>query len=367
MDPILLDQILDFAITVQQIPAPTFSEERRALFLYEQFQNEELDNVSLDYAGNVYGRLAGEGVRPPLVVSAHLDTVFPASMSLPVRQEHDKIYGPGIGDNSLGVAGLLGLLWALRQREIYLPGDIWLVANAAEEGLGDLRGMRAVVDRFGGAPLAYLVLEGMALGQVYHRALGSQRYRIRVRTAGGHSWVDYGRPSAVHELAELITRLTALPLPTRQRTSLNVGVIGGGTTVNTIAAEAFLELDLRSEAPVVLKDLVETVELMVQDFNQPGVQVSAEVIGRRPAGKLPTRHPLAQLARRCLEAEDVEANFSIGSTDANIPLSRGLPSICVGLSTGGNAHTVHEFINKRPLAQGMRQLLGLVKGAFQEL
>jgi len=184
MDASLVAQVLDLAVQIQQIPAPTFYESGRAAFIQKQFVKAGLRDVQVDEIGNVYGRLPGAGQKPPLVVSAHSDTVFPASTDLQVRREKGQIHGPGIGDNSLGVAGLFGLLWGLRARlqgssaELRFPGDLWLVANVGEEGLGDLRGMRVVVDRFGPQVLAYLVVEGMALGQIYHRGLGVKRYRI---------------------------------------------------------------------------------------------------------------------------------------------------------------------------------------------
>jgi tripeptide aminopeptidase len=230
-----------------------------------------------------------------------------------------------------------------------------------------LRGMRAVVDRFSDSVCAYLVLEGMALGQIYHRGLGVQRYRITASTVGGHSWVDYGKPSAIHELGNLIGRLTALPVPPQPRSTLNVGVIAGGTSVNTIAAEAHLELDLRSESGVTLDQLVRRVETLVGAANRSDVAVTLELIGRRPAGKLPSSHPLVRLAKRCIQTQDIQPNLTIGSTDANVPLSRGLPAICVGLSTGYGAHTVNEYINVGPLFQGLAQIVAIVEGIFQEL
>jgi di/tripeptidase len=227
--------------------------------------------------------------------------------------------------------------------------------------------MTAVVDRFGDRPLAYLVLEGMALGQIYHRALGVQRYRIRVRTQGGHSWVDYGAPSAIHELAALVTRLTGLPVPETPRSSLNVGVISGGTSINTIAPEATIELDLRSEGRDALASLIRQVETLTAAVNRVGVQATLEIIGRRPSGEIPATHPLVNLARRNLEAQGLQPNLTIGSTDANIPLSRDLPAICVGLYTGYGAHTVNEYVNIEPIGQGLNFLIALVEGAFQDL
>ncbi len=371
----LVKSVLELAIEIQQIPAPTFAEGRRAAFVRDRFEAEGLQHVTTDEIGNVLGCLPGEGQTHPLVVSAHLDTVFPESTPLDLRREGDQIHGPGIGDNSLGVAGLFGLLWTLTRgstneasqtapEKSRLPGDLWLVANVGEEGLGDLRGMHSVVDRFGNRVLAYLVIEGMALGQIYHRALGVQRYRISAHTAGGHSWVDYGRPSAIHELAGLVTRLSALELPEQPRCSLNVGMITGGISINTIAPEAHLELDLRSEEASALEALVTRVRELVESANRPGVQVSMEIIGQRPAGEISEKHPLVRLAKRCLRLQGIQPNLTIGSTDANIPLSRGLPAICLGLSTGYGAHTADEYILTGPLESGLAQLVAFVEGAF---
>jgi tripeptide aminopeptidase len=356
----LLEQLLDLAVAVQQIPSPTSFEGRRAGFVLSRFLADGLQEVELDPVGNVYARLPGAGRARPLVVSAHLDTVFPSGTDLSVQREAERVCGPGIGDNSLGVAGLSGLVWALGQRAVRLPGDVWLVANVGEEGLGNLLGMRAVVERFQDAPLLYLVLEGMALGQIYHRALAVRRYRITVRTSGGHSWIDYGQPSAVHELTSLATQITALKVPSEPRTTLNVGTISGGTSVNTIAAGASLELDLRSEEQETLDGVARQVEQVSRTASREGVDIAVEVIGERPAGEIPAEHPSVRLAQDCLTRVGLEPHLNIGSTDANLPLSRGFPALTVGLTSGGGAHTLHEFIDIQPLEKGLDQVVGLV-------
>ncbi len=361
----LIDRLLERAIEIQQIPAPTFEEARRAEFVRDGFLREGLVDVELDPVGNVLGRLPGSDGDRLVVVSAHLDTVFPADTSLQVTRTPERVSGPGIGDNSLGAAGLFGLVWGLRSIGATLPGDVWLAANVGEEGLGDLRGMRSLVDRFGRRPLAYIVIEGMALGHVYHRALGVQRYRIDVRTAGGHSWTDYGQPSAIHELSTLVARLDSLVLPSEPRTSWNVGRISGGTSVNTIASDAWIELDLRSENEATLQSLVEQVEMLVRASRLPGVEVEMTRIGRRPAGEIPETHPLVQLARQCLRDQGFEPGSLIGSTDANIPLHLGVPAVCIGLTTGSGAHTVNEFIHIEPLSRGMAQLVQLVTKVWE--
>lgn len=361
----MIDRILDLAIRIQQIPAPTFDEGARGQFVLERFVEEALSDAQSDSAGNVFARLPGTGTAAPLVVSAHLDTVFPAGTDLAVRRENGRVNGPGIGDNSLGVAGLFALLWSLREEGLSLPGDLWLAANTGEEGLGDLRGMKAVVERFGAQPRLYLVLEGMALGHIYHKAIGVRRYRITARTEGGHSWMDYGKASAVHELAGLITRLTALPVPAEPRSSLNVGRVGGGTSINTIAPEAWLELDLRSEAAAPLTELSRSVENLVETACKPGVDFEAQVIGQRPAGEIAAGHPLIRLAQACVQDEGLPCTLTAGSTDANIPLSRGYPSLVLGLTHGGGAHTAQEYIETVPLEKGLRQLVNFVKRVWE--
>jgi tripeptide aminopeptidase len=357
-----IDRLPDLAIHIQQIPAPTFSEGPRGEFVRGRFLEEGLKDVSMDSLGNVYARLPGNNKEArPLVASAHLDTVFPNGTSLNVRKEAGKIYGAGIGDNSLGVAALFGIIWLLRERKVKLKNDLWLVANVGEEGLGDLRGMRGVVERFGADVSGYLVIEGLALGHIYHRAIGVRRYRIRVQTAGGHSWSDYGQPSAVHELAALITQLTALRLPREPRTTMNVGVVSGGTGVNVLASEAMCELDLRSEDTSALVKLTGQVEGLIRSTNQEGVKVTAEIIGQRPAGEIPAVHPFVRSGLDCLRAQGLNAILTAGSTDANIPLSRGFPAVVLGVTTGGGAHTAHEFIDIDPIEKGMESLVRFVK------
>lgn len=372
MDARLIERFLDLAMRIQQIPSPTFAEAERVAFLREQFLKEKVFDVQVDSVGNLYARLPGTGELPPLIISAHCDTIFPASTDLSIQRDEETITAPGIGDNAIGLAALFALLWVLRQKhegkeEQRLPGDLWLIATVGEEGLGDLRGMRAVVERFDAQTLAYLVLEGMALGQIYHRGLGVRRYRITARGPGGHSWSDFGRPSAIHEIARLVSQFVDLPLPSTPRTTLNVGVISGGMAVNAIASEAYIEVDLRSESPVSLSQLVQQVEALIASAHREEMRMVMEVIGDRPAGEIPPHHPLVQLAVCSLEALGIQPVLSAGSTDANIPLSRGLPAICLGLTTGSNAHTLKESIHIRPLAQGLKHLLMVVEASFRKL
>jgi len=370
--------VIDLAIQIQQVPAPTFEEGKRAEFVRGLFEKEGLSDVFIDDVGNVFGRFQVEGRRSqvkPLIVSAHLDTVFPIETDLKIRREEGKVFGPGIGDNSLGVAALFGLLWSLRELRFDFANaplsaegsEIWFVANVGEEGLGDLSGMKAVVDRFGAEVTAYLVLEGMALGSVYHRAIGVKRYRITAKTTGGHSWSDYGKPSAIHELSKLVVELTSMKLPESPRTTMNVGKISGGTSVNVIAAEASLELDLRSEGQESLAELISSVEKKIRGARQADVAFEADVIGARPAGEISVEHPLIRLAQECIREHGSEAVLASGSTDANIPLSKGYPALVLGITTGGGAHTTNEFINTGLVEKGLEQLVKFVNNVWSTI
>jgi acetylornithine deacetylase/succinyl-diaminopimelate desuccinylase-like protein len=374
MNPSVVERMINLAINIQEISAPTFQEHQRAKFIQQFFIENGLKDVVLDDIGNVYALFKGRGEKPPLVVSAHLDTVFPGDTNLTISRTPDKITGPGIGDNSVGLAGLFGLYWALSEADFghhpkpVLAGDVWLVANVREEGLGNLTGMKAVVKRFGGDVLAYLILEGMSLGQIYHRGLGVRRYRISVHTKGGHSWVDYGNPSAIHELAELIVKIKNLDYPVEPRTSYNIGVITGGTSVNSIAADASIQLDLRSVDPMVLNELSHQLEELVAQSNRKGgedIHVVLEVVGERPAGEMPPDNPLVKLALKCHRVYGLKARLNIGSTDANEPLSKGYPAICMGLTTGGGSHTTREYIDIKPIGKGLGILVDFVQAVFQ--
>lgn len=363
--------ILNLACTIQAVPAPTFHEEPRAVFFLEAFRKLGLSDVQQDAAGNVLGRLPGKygksSTSRPLVVSAHMDTVHPLGTPLTTKVLNDRIIGPGIGDNALGLAALIGLIQMLQERQVHLPGDLWIAANVGEEGLGDLRGMKAVVDRFEGLPIAYLVVEGMGLGTVLHRGLGVERFRVSVKTPGGHSWANYGQPSAIHILCKLVTRLTAITLPQEPCTTMNVGVISGGTSINTIAAHASMELDLRSEDRKALESLVTEAKRVVFAAQHPSVRVDMEQIGKRLAGELREDHPLVELARDTLKELGIFLRLDISSTDANLPLSRGYPAVCVGITNGACAHTTDEYILTDPVAFGLPQLFGLVTRAWEKL
>lgn len=359
-----LESILDQIVAIQQIPAPTFDEERRAIYIEEQFHACGLIDVSRDALNNVYGRSAGASpADPPVILTAHLDTVFPIETDLTVRRDGAILYGPGIGDNSTGVAGLLQIAGALRENNLVHAADIYFVANVGEEGLGDLRGMRAVVDRFGGRA-TYVVVEGGLYGKLIHQAVGVRRYHVTVTAPGGHSWGGFGADSAIHVLGQLIVDIDHLNVPTIPKTTYNVGIIRGGISINSIANAAELWLDLRSEGSAELgqlvRDVVEIVDSRNRQYAAEGrsVEIVMEQVGDRPAGSIDRQSPVvacAETALRLMGCEDV--HYVASSTDANIPLSRGYQAVCLGLTVSGNSHRPDEFVDPANLPAGLGQLL----------
>jgi len=358
--------LLDLCIQVQQIPAPTGHEQPRAAWVEHYFRKRQLADVSMDDLPNVYARIPGKLATPAVLISAHTDTVFPIETDLAVRYgpEPKRVYGPGLGDNSAGVASLLLLAETLQSLPTP-PTDIWLVANCGEEGLGNLLGMRGAVERLQNQIGAAIVLEGTGLRRIVHQALGSRRYRIHVKAPGGHSWSDFGAPSATHVLVQLAAELTRLTPPLHPRTTFNIGRFVGGTSVNTIAQHAEFELDLRSEDPAALEVIVQQTLALVHKYeaiwSSHSVRIGATLIGDRPGGQIEEDHPLVQAAYASLAACGLTGKhtLSMSSTDANIPLSCGIPAICIGITEGGNAHRLEEWINPTLLPLGMRHLLQL--------
>ncbi|GAB4552510.1 MAG: M20/M25/M40 family metallo-hydrolase [Anaerolineae bacterium] len=366
--------VLDEALTIQQIPSPTFDECRRAEYVLSRFkQIPRLDpkSIRLDDLYNVYACLPGtaaNGNRRSLLISAHTDTVFDRHTPLQAVRHNGVISAPGIGDNSLGVAALItaaevfGASHAPR-----LPADLWFVANSREEGMGDLGGIKAVYAALADNLTSAIVLEGMALGHVYIGGIAVRRYRITCRTAGGHSWLHFGRPSAIHHLMRLGAQLASVQPSHSPRTTYNIGVVEGGQSVNTIAASASFLLDLRSETREGLALLEGTVHNLITMNTSDDVRFEVQVVGDRPSGRLPRTHPLAQLAQDTLQYLGITPVFESGSTDANVLLAAGLPTITIGITRGGNAHRTDEYIEAGPIQDGLWQLILLIAGVAQGL
>lgn len=357
-----LDRLLDRTLRIQAIPAPTFSEGARAAWLHKEFNRLGIGSAEQDPIGNVYFRIPG-GDLDPVIVSAHLDTVFPIDAPLLSQRTEVRLIGPGVGDNAIGVAALLDLAIEISAKPA--PGDVWLVANVGEEGLGNLVGMKNVVARFGKKVSAYLIIEGMAFGHIYHRGLPIRRFQLDAEGLGGHSWIHKGRKSAIHALIEVGASILELPLGGSAKSSLNIGTLHGGTTINTIASHAHFEIDLRSEDGEQLDRLSKDVEKTVLSFENSEVELHLKIIGERPVGEIPPKHALVLAAQDILRQAGIKKSYlEAGSTDASIPLSMGLPAVCVGITKGGGAHSLEEYIEIEPIERGFNSVQALVYAAF---
>jgi len=341
-------QLLEDAERICAVPAPTFAEERRAELVREMLGAAGVV-ARIDAVGNVVCAVGPEG-EPAAVLAAHLDTVFPAEQAIEIRHTEGRIHAPGIGDNSIGVAALVHLARCLAP--LAPPRRVVLAATVGEEGLGDLRGakhlLRTVPCR------AFVAVEGMMLDALKTGGVGSTRYRVIYEGPGGHSWGDRGTPSALHGLIEAAARFLALPAP--PGVARNVGRLAGGTSINTIAAQATLELDLRAEAPQGLRTAAAAAR---ETFAAAptGLRAHVELIGERPSGAIAPDHPLLEAARHARAASGLPpAREGASSTDANAAYGLGIPAVTVGLTTGGDAHRAQEYVDLAPLPAGLAAL-----------
>jgi acetylornithine deacetylase/succinyl-diaminopimelate desuccinylase-like protein len=334
-------------IRICEIPAPPFGEAKRATAYAQAMRAAGLTNVRIDSAGNVLGERRGRRARPHLVLSAHLDTVFPAEVPVRVTRDKNWLRGPGIGDDCRGLAVLLTVVRALDAARVQTEGLVTFVGTVGEEGLGDLRGVKALfastlrqVDRF-----VSVDGDGYAITNV---GVGSRRYRVTFRGPGGHSYDNFGRANPVHALGLAIARLTRIEVPPVPRTTFSVGRIGGGTSINAIAAEAWMEVDLRSADVAALAQLDTgfhaSIRGAVEEENSrrrshDPVTVEAELVGNRPAGRTATDAPIVETTIATLNALALPVRLNEGSTDANLPMSLGVPSIAIG--GGGIGSDVH--------------------------
>lgn len=314
--------------------AAVAGDKARAEYLLAHFRNQSL-SAKNDAVGNVW---LGEG---DLVLAAHMDTVLVPHP--PVRQD-GRLGGPAVGDNSAGVAVLAILA------EEQPPGVIFAF-TVGEEGTGNLRGARALVEET--SPRAFVAVDGY-LGNLVDRALGSVRYNVTFKGVGGHSWGDRGTPSATHALGVSVDHLYALELPVQA--SLNVGRVWGGSAVNVVAAEAGFSLDLRASQPDTLEQLEDQVRVsMMASAQSVGVKLELELLGRRPAGGRPDL-ALVSAAQAALEADGIQPQREAGSTDAAAAVEKGIPAIALGVYLGGGAHSEEEWVEQNSLSIGLRVL-----------
>lgn len=347
------------ACRIQQIPAPTFSEKARSQYMFDQLQQSGLEMERDKVSDNVYARLRG-GDSPPIILSAHLDSVIPPAIDTPSIREEQRVIGPGIGDNALGLAAILAFGRYFKEHDFHFPGDIWLVADSAEEGLGNLIGMHRVVDKFGGNVTAYIVLEGIGLGFIQHAALGIVRLRIEVRAPGGHAWGNYGEASAIHELVNFCGKILSIHLPQQPKTTLNLGKFCGGESINSLAAKAWLEVEVRSEDPATLDSTIRQIHTLANSIHPTSVQLTIETIGSRPSGSLNVDHPLIKACEKALTRSQVKSQVTITSSDASLPISLGYPAVCLGITSGARVHSADESIDIPPIATGLNQVLHLI-------
>lgn len=344
-------------IRVAEIPAPTFHEGARAAWVAERLRALGLKCVEVAADGNVYGLVAGRASGAALAVFAHLDTVFGPNVPVAVERRGGRLYAPGIGDNAAGVAGVLGALAALREARLVPEHGVWVVATVGEEGLGNLRGARAATDRLADECGMIVAVEGSFYGRLSHAAVGSRRWRVETRAVGGHSWHDYGKPSAVHALLRAGAAIANLQPPNEPRTTLNIGEVRGGTGVNVIAEQAEMVLDMRSVDAAQLDRLGGRVRQALEAVSGNGISVTITEVGSRPAGTISIGHPLVQTCAAVLQHLGVSPVYAAASTDANVPLGRGIPAVTLGVTRGGGAHTVGEWIESAPMVRGVQQLV----------
>jgi acetylornithine deacetylase/succinyl-diaminopimelate desuccinylase-like protein len=339
---------LALQVELSEIAAPTFDEHARATRVAELFAEAGLGAVRLDGAGNVIGEMDGIERTEPLVLSAHLDTVFPAGTDVAVTREGDTLRGPGIADDARGLAVLVSVARHLERARLSTRRPILFAATVAEEGLGDLGGVKHLFGPQGSGRGAagFISIDGAGLDRVIVRGIGSRRFRIGVRGPGGHSWNDWGTSNPIHALATAVQRLAARPLPGRPTTTLTVARWGGGRSVNSIPERAWIEVDTRSESGAELEALDEFVHAVAAECAPPGGHLTVEVdpIGNRPAGETPPDSALVRAAIAATRAVGGDAQLTGSSTDANFPMSLGIAAITMGGGgLAGQAHTAQEW------------------------
>jgi acetylornithine deacetylase/succinyl-diaminopimelate desuccinylase-like protein len=359
--------VLGWQRDVAEIPAPTGAEERRAAFVAERFAALGLAAVRRDGAGNVLARF-GEGPGPGIVLAAHLDTVFAADVPLAVAAADGRLVAPGIADNARGLAALLAIASALPYAGAALRRPITFVATTGEEGAGDLKGAKHLFEDPAFVPDAFIAVDGAGADRVVHRALGSRRLRAEFRGPGGHSWAAFGVANPAHAAGLAVSGIAALPLPPTPRSAASVVRIGGGSGLNTIPQEAWLELDLRSEDESTLEGLFagasQALGRALDAVNRQRTAGTAALtlelvpLGARPSGATPLSHPLVQAAAAATRVIGRTPEFAAASTDANVAIARGVPGIALGGGgRGGDPHLPTEWFDNTGGPEGLLRLL----------
>ena len=349
------DQHLQKQIEIAQIPAPGNQEQKRAAFMANEFRRVGLSDVAIDPIGNVLGWRRGR-LPNTLVIAAHLDTVFPPGTDVTVKRNGTRLSGPGLVDDSRGLVCLLALVEALNRGGISTERTLLFVANVGEEGLGNLRGTKYLFTQsaFRDQLEAFITIDGVDLGKVVNGAVGSRRYRVTVTGPGGHSYFNFGIVNPAHALGRIIARVADTQVPAAPKTTYSVGLVGGGTSINSVPFENWMEIDMRSEGAAELKALeatfLEAVRRGVDDENAlratSGTQLKVDVklVGDRPVGVTPENSPLVKAMVWATQAVGAQPSLEFGSNDAGFPTSLGIPAVCVGgAAIGGSMHSLSEW------------------------
>ncbi len=358
--------VTDQQVRLTEIPAPEFREAERGQFLKQLFEAEGL-HVRVDETGNVIAERPGADPKNVVLLAAHLDTVFPGDTDVRVKRSGDRLLGPGISDNGAGLAALVGIARAFSESGVRTEKTIVLAGDVGEEGEGNLRGMRALVEHYGPRLAAVIAVDGPSAEHITTQGIASRRIEVTITGPGGHSWSDFGVPNPITALSRGIVRFSAIRLPEMPRTSYNFGVIEGGQSVNSIPARAVAKVDLRSEDEKQLTRM----ENALRDAMQAGakdeaygarsakdsIQVSFRSLGTRPAGTLPDNSPLLQTIRDVDRFLGNRSRLERSSTDANIPLSLGIPAVAIGSGgIGGGSHTLGEWYDPSGRELGLKRL-----------
>jgi tripeptide aminopeptidase len=349
--------LTDLVLQIASVPAPTGHEAARSERLAELWRAAGLDDVTRDELGNVTGTLHGTRSAPRLLVVANMDYAYPAGSEVAPHLDGDVVRGSGVYDNAAGLAVLLGAARILAASGVLLPGEVIFAATVLEEWGGNLRGMRALMDRHGDH-LTGVLNVGHDLAGLHHEAFGMTTLRLAVTGPGGHSYAHLGTPSAVHTIVALLDEIITLKRPDVPKTSLNVGVIDGGTSGNGIAEHASAVIEIRSLDAGVLADLESRMRQVVHDAAiGPGIGVEWSELDRRPYGAIPASHPLVELVADAHREVGVGVRTEPSAADFNIPLGRGIPAIITGAATGGGIKSAREYLEHASLVPGVQSLL----------
>ncbi len=357
------DQWVENIVALTEIPAPPFKEAARAKAYAELFRSAGLGDVEIDEAGNVLGLLRGTGAPGGklVVISAHLDTVFPEDTPVKVRREGTRLYAPGVGDDTAGLATQLSLAKALIAAKISAPMDILFVGDVGEEGLGDLRGMKQLFHkgRYKDRIAAFFSIDGAAPERLVNGGVGSKRYRLTFKGPGGHSFGAFGLVNPMTALSQSVVDLYKIPVPASPKTTFSASVVGGGASINAIPSEVWLQVDMRSESAAELGKLEQAFlsavdravagENAARSTREGMISVDNALVGDRPAGQTPDAQPLVRQTAAAYAAEGVTVKLGASSTDANVPMSLGIPAITIPRAADGDrGHSTDEWIDVAP-------------------